>query len=91
MACLIIPALTSLQWQTSGKEGSGYTICKFNFYKNWLLQFGCSEECTPDSVIRMDFEVNIGSLQNDEVIDICEGSLIIKSYSAVTFSITLPS
>ena len=56
-------------------------------------QFVCSEECTPESVIKLGWDVNIKSIQDDEVFDMCAGFLIIccKPSFAVSFSISFPS
>ena len=69
-------------------------MCKFNFEKtNWWWLFGCSEECAAESVTKFGWDVNIRSIQDDEVFDMCVGSLIIccKPNCAVTFSISFPS
>ena len=43
----------------------------------WWWQFGCNEECTPDSIIKFGCEVNIKLMQQKESPIICIGSLII--------------
>ena len=59
----------------------------------WQWQFGCSEECTSESVIKSVCNVNIRSIQEDIVFDMCVGSLIIccKANCTVRFSIEFSS
>ena len=58
-----------------------------------MMTIGCSEKCTPGSVIKLGCDVNIRSIQDDEVFVMCVGALIIccKPNCVVTFSNAFPS
>ena len=55
----------------------GYHTFRLNFaYTRWWWQFSRSEECTPDSITRLGWDVNTRSIQEDEFDNICVGSWI---------------
>ena len=43
----------------------------------WWWQFWCNDRCTPDSITKLDWEVKIRSIQEEDESKICTGSLII--------------
>ena len=70
-------ALASLTCQTSCTYGGGYTTSKLNFAKIiWWWQFECRGKWTPDAIIKFGFDVKIRSIHEEEVPNMCVGSLI---------------
>ena len=59
----------------------------------WWWELGYKDGWTPDSIIKFGFAVNIRSIYEDEVSNICVGSSITwcKANGDDIFSITLPS
>ena len=41
-----------------------------------MVAIGCKDGCTPDSVTKLDWEVNIRSIQEEVLSKICVGSLM---------------
>ena len=71
-----------------------YTTSKPNFAKIiWWWQSECRDEWTPDSIIKFGCDVKIRSIHEEEVSDMCVGSLIIRCNPnwCVTFSVASPS
>ena len=72
---------------------------KINFYVEFSIhticwsKLGCKDGCTPDSVIKLGWEVNTRSIQEDIFSKICNGSLMTwwKPYCFVTLSTVSPS
>ena len=59
----------------------------------WWWQFWCNDGCTPDSITKLGWEVQIRSIQEEDESKMCVGSLMIwlsPNYDVI-YSILLPS